>query len=160
MNPQEENLSWTALEYEEKEKSTDWFWALGVIVVTSSITAIIYSNYFFAILLIIGGLMLGIFAKKKPAMISYELNNKGLVIGNRLYPYENIKAFYVQNHNLEKGHKPTLFLKSERIFMPILSIPIENEWVEGIQNIMLEKNIKEEEMREHISEKIMESLGF
>ena len=44
--------------------------------------------------------------------------------------------------------------------MPILSIPIENEWVEGIQNIMLEKNIKEEEMREHISEKIMESLGF
>ena len=93
MNPQEENLSWTALEYEEKEKSTDWFWALGVIVVTSSITAIIYSNYFFAILLIIGGLMLGIFAKKKPAMISYELNNKGLVIGNRLYPYENIKAF-------------------------------------------------------------------
>jgi len=44
--------------------------------------------------------------------------------------------------------------------MPIISIPIENEWIENIQNLMLEKNIKEEEMREHISDKIMDYFGF
>ena len=157
---EEEKLSWTALEYEEKEKSTDWFWALGVVIIASAITAIIYNNYFFAVVILLSGTLLGIFAKKKPALISYELNGRGVRIGENFYPYEGIKAFYVQNHDREKGHKPTLFLKSERIFMPILSIPIENEWTEGIKEILLEKNIQEKEMREHMSEKIMESLGF
>ena len=160
MDTQEEKLSWTAPEYEEKEKSTDWFWALGIIVITSAITSIIYGNYFFAILLLLGGTLLGVFAKKKPSMISYELNENGLHIGDRIYIFDHIKAFYVQEHNDNKQHKPTLFIKTERPFMPILSIPIENEWVNEIHNLMLEKNIKEEEMREHVSEKIMESLGF
>ncbi|MFA5999631.1 MAG: hypothetical protein WC783_01470 [Candidatus Paceibacterota bacterium] len=157
---EEEKFSWSALEYEEKERSTDWFWALGVIVVTGAITAIIYNNYFFSTLLILGGILLGVFAKKKPAIITYELNDRGLKVGSYFYPYENIKAFFVQEHNNDKKHKPTLFIRSERVFMPIISIPIENEWIENIQNLMLEKNIKEEEMREHISDKIMDYFGF
>ena len=44
--------------------------------------------------------------------------------------------------------------------MPIIGVPIENLWSDKIHNLMLSKNIKEEEMREHVSEKIMESLGF
>jgi hypothetical protein len=157
---EEEKFSWSALEYEEKERSTDWFWALGVIVVTGAITAIIYNNYFFSALLILGGILLGVFAKKKPATITYELNDKGFKVGSYFYPYENIKAFFVQEHSDTKNHKPTLFIKSMRVFMPIISIPIENGWVENIQNLMLEKNIKEEEMREHISDKIMDYFGF
>jgi hypothetical protein len=51
MNPNEK-LSWSALEYEEKIRSSDWFWALGIIVVTSSVAAIIFGNYFFATLLV------------------------------------------------------------------------------------------------------------
>src|SRR5476649_1304639 len=105
-----DKLQWEALEYEDKERSNDWFWALGVIVITSSIASIIYSNYFFAALLILSGVLLGFFAIKKPEMISYELNAKGLQILTRLYPYENIKSFWVQ-----VGDKPTLFIKTERI---------------------------------------------
>src|ERR1017187_1544598 len=91
-----EKLTWSALEYEEKEKSKDWFWALGIIVVTSSVAAIIFGDYFFAVLLVLSGLLLGFFAIKKPETIFYELNNRGLKIGNRLYLYENIKSFWVQ----------------------------------------------------------------
>jgi hypothetical protein len=150
-----EKLSWSALEYEDKERSRDWFWALGVIVVTSSIASIIFSNYFFAALLILSGILLGFFAVKKPDMVSYELNAKGLQIRNRLYPYPNIKSFYVQ---IEP--KMLLFIHTERIFMPIMAIPIEREHAEDIHFIMTSQNIKEEEMKEHPSEKIMEMLGF
>src|SRR3989338_4248670 len=129
-----EKLDWSALEYEEKEQSPDWFWALGVIVVTSSATAIIYGNYFFAVLLVLSGILLGFFAKKKPDIVSYELNEKGLRIRTRLYPYENIKSFWVQTEI-----KPMLFIKSERLFMPIISIPIENFLVEDIQSIFIAK---------------------
>jgi hypothetical protein len=151
----DQKLSWSALEYEEKERSADWFWALGIIVVTSSSAAIIFGNYFFATLLILSGLLLGFFAVKKPDLIHYELNEKGLKIQNRLYPYENIKSFWVQT-----GIKPMLFIHSERVFIPIISIPIEENMAEEIHSLMLAQNIPEVEMKEHPSEKIMEVLGF
>ncbi|KKP87417.1 hypothetical protein A2575_00080 [Candidatus Roizmanbacteria bacterium RIFOXYD1_FULL_41_24] len=150
-----EKLEWFALEYEEKERSTDWYWALGVIVITSSIASIIYNNYFFAALLLISGILLGFFAIKKPDIISYELNTDGLKIRNQLYPYKNIKSFYVQS-----GEKPILFIKSERVFMPVIEIPIENNLTSSIHSIMISKNVVEEEMKEHPSLKIMNSLGF
>ncbi|OGI68940.1 hypothetical protein A3A05_02380 [Candidatus Nomurabacteria bacterium RIFCSPLOWO2_01_FULL_41_12] len=150
-----EKLEWSALEYEERERSADWFWALGIITLTASLTSIIYGNYFFAALIILSGILLGFFATKQPDMVPYELNEKGLKIRTRLYPYENIKSFWVQTEV-----KPTLFIKSERLFMPVMGIPTENAKAEKIRSIMLGKNVIEEEMREHASEKIMEVLGF
>ena len=155
-----EKINWSALEYEDKERSQDRFWALGIIVVTSSIAAIIFSDYFFAALLVLSGLMLGFFAIKKPEMIQYELSDTGLQIRDRFYPYENIKSFWVQSANGNTAIKPLLFVHSERIFMPIITIPIEEGLAETIHAIMLQKNIPEKEMREHPSEKIMEVLGF
>jgi len=152
---EENKLEWSALEYEEKTRSTDWFWALGVIVIAISITAIIYNNYFFAMLVILSGILLGFFAIKKPEMVSYELNTKGLKIKTRIFPYDTIKSFFVQT-----TPKSILFIKSARMFMPILSIPIQNDLAEEIKSIMLSNNVKEEEMKENPSEKIMESLGF
>jgi hypothetical protein len=148
-------LEWTAPEYEEKEQSNDWFWALGVIVVAGSITSIIFANYFFAALLIIGGGLLGFFAIKKPETVPYELNDKGLKIKTRLYPYEKIKSFFVQTEN-----KPLLFIKSERFYMPVISMPIEYMQADNIRDIFLQKEVTEEKMAEHPYEKIMEHLGF
>jgi hypothetical protein len=150
-----EKLIWSALEYEDKERSQDWFWALGIIMATSVIAAIIFSDYFFAGLLVLSGFFLGFFAIKKPEMISYELNKVGLRIRNRLYPYEKIKSFWVQAEI-----KPLLFIHSQRIFMPIIAIPIKENMIEEIHSFMLAKNIAEVEMKEHPSEKIMEALGF
>lgn len=151
----EENLSWSAPEYEEREKSADWFWALGVIAVTGFLTAIIYGNYFFGILILLSGALLFFFAKKSPDWIDYELTERGLKIKSHLYPYENIKSFFVQG-----GDKPILFIKTERFYMPILSIPIESNLINEIHNIFIFKNVFEEEMHEHPSERIIETLGL
>ena len=150
-----EKLEWSALEYEERERGNDWFLALGIIVVASSVAAAIYSNYFFATLLVLSGLLLGSFAIKKPEIILYELNQGGLKIRTLLYPYKNIKSFWVQT-----GTKPILFVKTERFFMPIISISIDGNLAEDIHAILLAQNVPEEEMKEHPSLKIMESLGF
>ena len=156
-----EKLTWSAFEYEDKEHSRDWFWALGIIIVTSSVAAIIFNDYFFAALLIISGILLGFFATKKPATIFYELNNKGLKVGNRIYPYENIKSFWVQiRQHEEENIKPLLFIHSERIFMPIITIPITETIVEEIHTILSSRDVPETEMKEHPSDKIMEILGF
>ena len=148
-------IEWSALEYDERERSKDWFWALGIIVVTSSLAAIIFGNYFFAALLIISGALLGFFAIKKPDTVFYEINDQGLKIRTRLFPFQNMKSFWVQTEA-----RPILFVKTERLFMPIISIPIEENLAEKINSIFLAENIAEEEMQEHPSQTIMESLGF
>ena len=146
---------WSAYEYEEKERGTDWFWAIGVIVVAGSIASIIFGNYFFAILLVLGGLSFMMFAVRKPEVVNYELNEKGLRIKNQLYPYEKIKSFFVR----EEG-EPMLFIKSERVFLPMISMPLDGASPQKIKSIMLSKNVIEEEMKEHFSEKIVERLGL
>ena len=151
----EEKLEWSALEYEEKERSSDWFWALGIIVVTSSLTAIIYSSFFFAALIILSGVLLGFFAKKKPDIVSYELNKDGLRVRTRIYLYPNIKSFWVQVEPT-----PVLFIKSERFFMPVISIPLPPDLPAEVHDVFVFQNIPEEEMKAHPSEHIMESLGF
>ena len=156
-----EKVSWSAWEYEFKEQSNDWFWALGVIVVAGSIASVIFANYFFAMLLIIGGVLLGYFAKQKPGIAHYELNDKGLQIKNRIYPYKEIKAFWVQEGNVDGVDlKPMLFIKSSRLFLHIISFPIEPYHGTKIRDKMLANNIPEEEMKAHPSEKIMDFLGF
>ncbi|KKQ87325.1 MAG: hypothetical protein UT09_C0017G0012 [Parcubacteria group bacterium GW2011_GWF2_38_8] len=137
-------LEWSALEYEEN------------IVVAGSVASFIYGNLFFGLLLIVGGILLTIFSIKKPDTVFYELNEKGLKIRNRLYPYENIKSFWVRR----EGNNPMLFIKSERFFMPVISMPIDQNYAEEIRGLMLSSNVPEEEMKEHPSEKIMDSLGF
>ena len=148
-------ITWQAPEYEERERSNDWFWAVGVIFVTSTIAAVIYGNYFFAGLLALSGALLAFFAIKKPDMVDYELNSNGLRIRNRTYPYEQIKSFWVR-----ADIKPMLFIKSGRVFIPVISIPIEDSMAEDMRDVFLAKNVIEVEMQEHASEKIMETLGF
>jgi hypothetical protein len=155
-----ETLSWSAPEYEERERSTDWFWALGVIVIASAVASIIFGNYFFAMLLIIAGILLGYFAIKKPDTVYYEINNKGFKMRTRLYPYEDLKSFWVQTEDPRtKEKKPLLFLKSARMFLPILSIPIDEEISEKIKEALKEK-LLEEEMHDHMSDRVIEYLGF
>jgi len=152
----ESKIEWTFLEYEEKKRGNDWFWALGIIIVASATTSIIYKNYFFGLFLVIGGVLLAMFTVKKPDLVFYELNDKGLKIKNRLYPYENIKAFFVKKYE----DRATLFIKSERLFMPIFSMPVKLELAESVRSSMLKNEVIEEEIKEHVSEKIMEYLGF
>lgn len=150
-----DNLEWSAPEYMEKEHSQDWFWALGVIVVCGSIASMIYRDYFFAGLLVLGGILLGFFAIKKPEMVEYELSNRGLRIDKRVFPYDSLKSFYVRLHP-----EPTLLIHSQRFFMPVIAIPLGEEFAEEVREVMLAHNVPEEKLTEHSTEKIMDSLGF
>ena len=149
------NLNWSTMEYEEKERTPDWYWALGIIVLAGSVTSIILHDYFFAVLLILGGLCLAMFANKKPGVINYEMNAKGIQINTHLYEYKKIKSFFVQTEG-----KPMLFLRTSRLFVPMLSTSLDTVNPEIVKNYFLENNVPEEEMKEHYSEKIIERLGL
>ena len=145
-------INWTALEYEHKEKKPDWFWALGIVAVASSVASIIYKNYFFAILIILAMVMLAFLNLRKPQEVEIELNEKGIRVEDFFYPYKNLKSFYV--------HHGKLLVHSNRAFMPIITLPISDNVSEKEIGEFLKKYLKEEEMAESFTAKLIEVLGF
>ncbi|MFM7089033.1 MAG: hypothetical protein ACKOW9_05920 [Candidatus Paceibacterota bacterium] len=154
-NPIPENINWTLPEHEHREKTNDWYWALGVIVVCGSIAAIMYENYLFAGVLVLSGILMGHFGSTPPETVSYEINSKGFKLKHHTYPYKKIKSFFVGGETA-----PFLFMKIDRPFMPIIYVPIEKHLSEMIRGKFLSFGIPEEEMKEHPSEKLMDMIGF
>jgi hypothetical protein len=153
-----ERVRWSGFEFEYKEKTADWFWAVGIIVVALAAIAIIYDNALFGVLILIAGAMLLLMAKKEPRLLDYELTDKGLMIDGALLPYTGFKSFWVVQ---SKYSSPKLLLRTGKWTNPLLMIPIETDYIndDKVQEFLL-NYLPEEEMHESLSLKFMEFLGF
>lgn len=150
------NISWQEYEYEFYEKSIDWFWALGIITISVAITAIVLNNLLFALLIIVGSIALSIYAVREPDLVYYEINQRGVMVGNHLYPYSSLDSFWI-NHN---GEKSELLISSKKLLMPHIVIPINEEVdTELLRDYLLDR-VDEEEQREPISTHLMKYFGF
>ncbi len=148
-------ISWKAYEHAYTEKGSEWYWAVGIITFTAAVLAIIFGNIIFALFLIISGVALSIHASKPPRLIEYSINDRGIVVGDRLYTFLDLESFWIEhNHPL-----PHALVKSHKFFMPYLHIPIDEVDPEEVRKILL-KYIAETEHSEPVSVKILESLGF
>ena len=148
-------LRWQAFEYVHREKSSDWFWAVGIISVSIAATAIIFNNLLFAILIIVGAFALCLFAARKPLRMNFEINDRGILVERVQYPYSSLESFWVEE-NL--GH-PKILVKSSKMMMPYIILPIEEIEPATIREYLSEK-LPEVEHREPLLQQIMEYLGF
>lgn len=151
-------LTWQALEYHHETKTVDWFWAVGIIAVCIAITAVIYGDVLFGILVLIGAGSLAIYAVREPELISFELNEKGVLIERKMYPYATLESFWVEEHHNVHRH-PKLLIKSQKITMPLIVIPIDEVHPDNVRRFLL-NFLQEEEHFEPLSQKVMEYLGF
>jgi hypothetical protein len=152
----ENKISWHVLEYKKKEKTADWYWAVGIIAVSISIISIFMHNIFFAVLIIIAVGTLLIFSVRDPKIVEVELSDKGIRVDKNLYSYVSLEAFWVDGSQ-EREEK--IILKSKKAIMPLIIVPIEEYSHEDIRRFLLEK-ITEKEMEEPLSQKVMDKLGF
>ena len=155
---QVKSISWQAYEHEHREKTKDWYWSLGIIVVTASILSILFGNYIFGVLLIVMGVSLAVVGSRHPELVDFELNKLGIRIGKKLYPYATLEAFWVQD-NAEIGKTSDLLIKSRRTFVPLIVIPLNGVDSQDIRDYLL-YNLLEKELEESFSHIIMENLGF
>lgn len=153
----QESLEWTAFEHEHIHKSSDWFWALGIIAIAAAATSIIFSNVLFAIVIVIGAFTLGINASKPPAQIRFKITRRGIIINNILHPYSTLESFWVEDEN--EYEQPKLLVKSKKLLAPHIVIPIEDVSSDDVRDYVLEY-LDEEEDSESLAQKIMEFFGF
>jgi hypothetical protein len=151
------NLRWETAEYEHREKSSDWFWALWIIAIAGTATAIILGNVLFAILILIGAFTLSLHAVKRPRIVQFEINERGVRIGKTLYPYSTLRSFWIEDTGDETSHK--ILIKSKKILATHIVIPIEHISPSEVRDLLIEY-LDEEEDSESLAQKIVEYFGF
>lgn len=156
MNGNDPRVSWKIEEYTYREKSADWYWALGVIAVTGAVIAIILHNIFFAIFLILAAVILGFYAARKPDILDVAIFENGIKVNAFLYPFKKLTGFAIDIHELGSY----LLIETNHSIMPIISIPLPEELDAEALEHLLKTKLTEKELKEPLSHKIMEHLGF
>ena len=150
----ENTLTWNATEHKHIERGGDWYWALGITVVSFALIAILFNDVLFAILILLAGLVLGMLASRPHPSVPISLEERGLMVDGTLYPYEEMFAFWVT-----QGDDPILFIDTPRFMTPDLMIPLHGIDPESVRSFLTER-VLETEMRESSFYKTMELFGF
>lgn len=155
-----EKLEWSTLEHEHLHKTADWYWAVGLIALSIAVTAVIFNNLLFAILIVIGAGALMLQSLNGPDELTVTITSRGVVLNKKLYPFSTLESFWVE-HDEDDPEPSKLLIKSQKLLMPLIVIPINEEEVnpEDVTDYMLDF-VDEEELFEPLTQKLMEWMGF
>lgn len=158
MDPEQkkEQLEWSAFEYEDKKRSVDWYWAVGIIAVCGSVAAVILNDPLFAVFIVIAAALLVFFSFQPPKLVSYKINKSGLYIADNAYSFDRIKAFWIT----QPPHAHKLIVVTDKSFLPMLVIPIDHIHEDDLRRIFAGKGVLETKMEEPVAHRVMEYLGF
>ncbi|PIR70611.1 MAG: hypothetical protein COU46_00540 [Candidatus Niyogibacteria bacterium CG10_big_fil_rev_8_21_14_0_10_42_19] len=116
-------LSWTAYEYTYAPKPSEWYWALGILTFAFLVIAYLLNNFLFGVLVIISGFTLALYAARLPKKIKFAISPRGILIENRLYPYQSLRSFWIE---YSPPHKQELIILSKKVVVPKLIMPFED----------------------------------
>ncbi len=150
-----ETIEWRALEFEPHDKSSDWYWILGIAVVVGALISIVFGNVLFALLIVVGGFIVGVYASKHPDLLECVVDRRGVHVDNISYLYRDIDTFWIDESRREKV-KLLMTLKN-RLALQV-AIPLSEELDLDHLHEYLSAYIHEEEQAESIAEQIMEWL--
>ncbi len=151
-------LEWRGREYDHEPKRADWYWALGIVAVASTIASILFGNYLLAALIVAAATALALHAAKEPPEHRFQLVDEGIRIGEELHPYARMRSFSMLEH-IEDKLPPLLSIKTENWLSPHLVIPLEGVDADAVYAHML-SHVHEGEHQHTIADVVAGLIGF
>jgi hypothetical protein len=161
MEQEEHVISWSAPEYEHREHSADWYWAVGIISVALAVAFVIVGNMLLAGIIIIGVGSLLAYSKHPPRTLEYSLSKNGVAAGKTVYTWDSLSSFWIlEGTNEGRFHRdPKILIISKKPFMPHIVIPLDMKVAEEAHDA-LSHMLHEERQVEPLPERIMRNFGF
>ena len=151
-----QKIIWQTPAHEHRIKGHDWFWGVGIIAFSIVGTSIILGDILFAIIIIISAIIIVLSANKEPKLTEVSIDSRGIRINDLHYPYSTLDGFCID----ENFGLPKLLVKSKKTFATLIIAPIGDDVdIEKVQKY-LSIFIKEEELQEPLSHKIVDFLGL
>lgn len=156
MSEQVDSITWEAYEHHYVRKTNDWFWILGILTIIFTTISILMNNMLFGILIFIAGLVIALHATVLPKVIPFAVTKRGLRVDDKLYPYSTLESFCI-DEDCSTG--PQLLVQSEKLFMTLIVVPIPEEYLDEIEDILASR-LPEEHLEEPFVTKLLDYLGF
>ena len=92
----EPTVTWTASEYITHQKTLGWYALLALAAAAlAAIAWLVTRDVFATVTVLVGLLLLAVYASRKPREQSYRLDGAGITIGNRVYGYQEFRSFAI-----------------------------------------------------------------
>lgn len=150
------SVYWEAPEHHHIEKSSDWYWILGIIAIAGSIASVIFGNVLFGIVIFLGASVMMLYGRREPRMLRFEVSNRGVRIENSFFPYSALESFYMDEENPQG---PQLIVKPQKFLTQLLILPVPEQYMDEIEHI-LSPRLPEEHLEEPFGHKLLEFFGF
>lgn len=151
-----ETVSWTASEFVAHHKTGAWY--LGLVGATVAVTAAVYfftRDFITIAVLSVGAATFAFYAGRQPRQLSYQLDNDGLTIGTRHFPYGNFRSFAL----VQEGAFASIILTPLKRFAPLTTIYFPPEGEERIVG-MLTSRLPVENYRHDAVDRLMQRIRF
>jgi len=116
-NTQAQSVTWTASEFIAHDKSASWYLLLtGGTLLLAALVFLVTKDKVSVAVIIVAGLMLGIYASHKPRQLEYKLDQNGLSIGNKRHFFNEFRSFSVVPEGAFAG---IIFMPLRRFAVPL-----------------------------------------
>jgi hypothetical protein len=154
--PESADVQWTTSEYIAHEKSMLWYVAFVVVaVVLGALAYLVTKDIVMVVVVLVAFASFGVMATRRPRMRDYMLDDKGVHIGEKFYPYSRFKSYSLATLG---NSRSVDFMPLER-FRPPITIYMSDEQ----ESMILEKLsgiLPYEERRQDTIDWLMHRLRF
>lgn len=129
----EELYGWQTWEFMPHQRSMLWYVFASILSVVLIVYAIWVTNYMFAIIILMIGIIFLIGNLRKPEIVNVHVTTLGLVVNDKFYEYEEIKDFSLI---YAPPDIKWLYVDFNKVWMPMLTIPLEDADPNIIREVM------------------------
>lgn len=149
-------VQWTASEFIAHQKNTGWYGLLFLAAIAGSAAMYLLTrDVISTVMVVIVAVILGIFAARKPRTLDYQVDENGIHIGPKSYPYADFKSYAIID---EGAFNSITFIPMKR-FMPAISVYYEPADEDQIINV-LGNYLPVEERQKDAIDKFMHKIRF
>lgn len=116
-------FEWEGRAYQFEEKTSDWYWSLGIIATAGAIASVLFGNFLLALVIVAAAVAIALTAAKSPRMHRFQIFEDGIAIDTAFYPFENMLHFSVLEY-ADETLPPSLSIKTKHLLSPHILIPI------------------------------------
>lgn len=109
-------ISWEAEEYIAKGHNAWWYIGLFIIAAGLGTLAVLFSAWTFLALIVLSVITILVYSLRPPRKIKYRINSEGLTEGDRLYKYDEFRAFGILQ---EGAHYSAILIPKKRFGLQV-----------------------------------------
>ena len=155
MVEQTSGLSWNVMTHEHQPRSTDWYWALGLLAVLGGAISLYLNDVLLMLILLLGAGSLGFLTARGPREHAIHIDPRGVTVDGTMYPYAGIHAFSIGEHS----GRISLILSISSLLTPHMILPLENMSPEVVR-MTLRRYCTEREFEPRLIDTLTELAGL